>query len=99
MKDLKNCKYLSFLEYVGERGDILSNMLILSEKQHLEKQVEKNDLDNNVAIAVSNSSYSNYKISFDQLKHFDQHTQKKPKGAQHMLIMDGVESYMHSEFI
>lgn len=37
-------------------------MLILSEKQYLEKWVEKNDLNDNVALAVSDSNYSKVEI-------------------------------------
>ncbi len=54
-------------------------MLILSEKQHLEKWIEKNDLDDNMTLAVNYNGYSNNEISFKWLKHFDKHTLKKQK--------------------
>ena len=65
MEDLKNCEYLSSFEYVGGGGDVLPNMLIRSGKQHLEKWFEENDLDDNVAFAVSDSDYSNDGISLE----------------------------------
>ncbi len=37
IEDPENYEYLSSLECVGEGRDILSNILILSGKQHLEK--------------------------------------------------------------
>lgn len=77
MKDPENCEYLSFFEYINGKRDVLSNMLILSRKQHLKKWVKKNNLDNNMAFAVSNSSYLNDKINLKWLKYFDKYTQKK----------------------
>lgn len=99
MEDPENREYLSSLECVGGGGDVLPNMLILSGKQHLEKWCEENDLDDNVAFAVSDSGYSNDEISLEWLEHFDKHTRKKRKGAWHMLIMDRAESHTHSEFV
>ena len=99
MEDPKNREYLISLECVGGGGDVLPNMLILSGKQHLEKWFEENDLDDNVAFAVSDSGYSNDEISLEWLEHFDKHTRKKRKGAWCMLIMDGAESHTHSEFV
>lgn len=37
IENSKNCKYLSFFEYVDKKGDIFSNILILSKKQYFEK--------------------------------------------------------------
>ena len=51
MEDPENREYLSSLECVGGGGDVLPNMLILSGKQHLEKWVEENNLDDDVALA------------------------------------------------
>ena len=65
MKDPENREYLSFLECIGGRGDALSNMLILSRKQHLEKWVKENNFDDNVALVVSDSGYSNDKINLE----------------------------------
>lgn len=59
MGNPENCEYLSSLECVGGRGDAIPNMLILSEKQRLEKQFEENYLEDNVVFAVSDNAYSN----------------------------------------
>lgn len=79
MEDLENHKYLSFFECVDGGGDVLLNMFILSRKQHLEKQVEENNLDDNVTLAVNDNDYSNNEISHEWLEHFDQHTKKIEK--------------------
>lgn len=65
IKDSKNCEYLSSLEYVGEGRDVFLNMLILSKKQHFKKKVKKNNLDDDVTLAVSDSRYSNNEISLE----------------------------------
>lgn len=77
MKDLENCEYLSSLECVDRKKDIFFNIIILSKKHHLKKQFEENNLDDNMALVVSDSGYSNNEISLEQLKHFDKHTWKK----------------------
>lgn len=99
MEDPENREYLSSFECVGEGGDVLPNMLILSGKQHLEKWFEGNNLDNDVAFAMNDSSYSNDEISLEWLEHFDRHTRKKKKGVWRVLIMDGAKSHTHSEFV
>ncbi len=80
MGDPKNREYLSSLECISGRGDVLPNMLILSGKQHLEKWVKKHNLDDNAPLAVSDSGYSNDEISLEWLEHFDKHTRKRQKG-------------------
>lgn len=32
IKDLKNCEYLSFSQYISRRGDIFPNIFIISKK-------------------------------------------------------------------
>lgn len=71
MKNLENCEYLSFFECINRGKNKLSNILILYGKQHLEKQVKKNNLNKDVSLAVSDKSYSNDEISFEWLKYFD----------------------------
>lgn len=77
MEGPENREYLSSLECVGGGGDVPLNMLSLSGEQHLEKWFEENDLDDDVAVAVSDSGYSNDEISLEWLEHFDKHTRKK----------------------
>ena len=62
MEDPDNWEYITLVKCVGGKGDVLPNMLILSGKQHLEEYFEKNNLDNNVCFAISDSGYSNNEI-------------------------------------
>lgn len=92
MKDPNNWEYIILVEFVKGKGDILPNMLILSGKQYLEKYFEKNDLENNVCFAVSDSGYSNNGIGVRWLEHFS-------KGAWRMLIMDRASCYTNEKFV
>ena len=47
---------------MGDKEDVLPNMLILSRKKHPEKYLKKNNLKNNVCLPISDSGYSNNKI-------------------------------------
>lgn len=62
IKDPNNWEYITLVKYIGDGEDDLSNIQILSEKQHLEKYFKKNDLEVNMYFAVSNSDYFNYEI-------------------------------------
>lgn len=77
MRNSNNCKYIIFVEQVDHKKNIIPNMLILSEKQYLEKYFEKNYLENDIYLVISNFSYSNNKIGVLQLKYFDKYIWKK----------------------
>ena len=81
MENPNNWEYITLVEYVGGRGDILPNMLILSRKQQLKKYFEKNNLKDNMCFAINDSGYSNDEIRFQWLEHFDKYTRIKRKKA------------------
>ena len=76
-----NRDFISSLECVDGDGSVISNMIILSGKSHLEKFFLQNDLDGKVAMAVSDTGYDNDELSLHWLEHFDKHTRKKRKGV------------------
>lgn len=80
MEDPNDREYSTSVECVGGGGDLIPNMLILSEKQQLEKCFEENDLEDNVYLAVSDSGFSNDEIGVQWLEHFDKCTRKKEMG-------------------
>lgn len=65
MEDPENHQYLSFLESIGAKKDALPNMLILNGKQHFEKKVKENNLNNDMAFAISDSGYLNNEMSLE----------------------------------
>lgn len=99
LEDPNNWDYITSVECVGGGGDVIPNMLILSEKQHLKKQFEEKDLENSMSFAVSDSGYSNDEIGVQWLEHFDECTRKKSKGEWRMLIMDGASIHTNEEFV
>lgn len=96
MEDPNNREYITSVEYVSGRGDVIPNMLNLSGKQHFEKYFEENNLEDNVCLAVSDSGYSNDEIGVQWFEHFDKYTRKNRKGAWRM---DGASSYTNEEFV
>jgi len=58
-----------------------------------------NDLDDDVALALSDTGYANDIITLQWLQHFDQHSRKHLKGVNRMLIMDGYGSHLTLEFV
>lgn len=59
---------------MSDDRSIIPNMLILGGKNHLEKFFLKNNLEENVILAVSNIGYNNDELSLYWLKHFDKNT-------------------------
>lgn len=66
-----NYKYITLVECVGDGGDVISNMLILSGKQHLEKYFKENNVEDNICLVVSGFGYFNDEIGVQWLEHFD----------------------------
>lgn len=59
MKDLNEQEYIIFIGCISNWRDILLNMLLLSKKPYLEKYFKKNNLDDNICLAVCNFGYTN----------------------------------------
>lgn len=62
MKNPNNWEYITSVKCINGEENIIPNILILSAKQNLEKYFEKNNLGDNICLAVSNFGYSNNEI-------------------------------------
>lgn len=81
IEDSDNREYITLVECIGGRGDVLPSMLMLNGKQYREKYFGKNDFDNGIWFAVTDFGYSNYKIDVQWLEQFDDCTRKKCKAV------------------
>jgi hypothetical protein len=72
-------------------------MLILSSKVHLERFY--NDLKGEVLIGLSNSGYSNNKLAYEYIRHFDRQSQRFQRGAYRILLCDGYKSHFTREIL
>ncbi len=99
LEDPENRDFISSIECMSGDGSVISNMIILSGKSHLEKFFLHNNLYGNITMAVSDTGYNNDELSLHWLEHFDNNTWKKRKGVWRMLVMNSASSYIHEEFI
>jgi DDE superfamily endonuclease len=72
-------------------------MLIILGKRHLESWYL--DLDNNVLISVSDTSYMNDELLFEWIKHFHHYLRKTQVRAHRILTYDGCGSHITREIL
>jgi hypothetical protein len=73
-------------------------MVVIQGSVFLEKHFD-NNLHNDVLFACSESGYSNEKLGFEYLKHFERQTKARTVGKYRMLIFDGHGSHLTDEFL
>lgn len=59
LEDLENRDFISSIECMSSDRSVKPNMIILSEKSHLEKKFLNNNLDKNITMTVSDTGYNN----------------------------------------
>jgi hypothetical protein len=73
-------------------------MIIISGIAFKEQHFD-NDLDDDVLFGMSESGYTNDRLSLEWIKHFDKQTKDSKEGKYQMLIMDGHGSHLTHEFV
>ncbi|RPB02209.1 hypothetical protein L873DRAFT_1674099, partial [Choiromyces venosus 120613-1] len=86
-------------EAISGDGYVLLPMLILPGSLHLEDFTMKTNLDDNVLLAISESSYSNDRLALEWISHFDRFSSARCIGAFCLLLLDGYGSHCTREFI
>ena len=98
LTDPDNREYVTSCECISAGGRDIPPMVIIAGVLILEKWAQQNDLNDDVLLTTSPTSYSNDDLAIDWLKHFDKHSRKGQVGAWRMLILDGYGSHMTYEF-
>lgn len=88
----ENRTRVSSIESINGAGDYLPPVHILPGKVLLDSWFP--DLDDDVALAISDSGYSNDQIGFDYIQHFDEYSAKFQQGAKRVVIVDNHESHL-----
>jgi hypothetical protein len=73
-------------------------MIILNAATHREHWYPEG-LEDHYLVGVSDTGYSNNKLAFEWIKHFDRFSQKRIHGQYRLLLLDGHESYQTTKFI
>ncbi len=97
--DLKVRNLVSDVKMINAEREKIFLMLIVLEINILNKWVQKNDLNDDLLLATTESEYSNDEKTFDWLKHFDFHSWKTQVEAHRLLIMNNYKFHLIYEFL
>ncbi|OWT42563.1 DDE superfamily endonuclease domain-containing protein [Pochonia chlamydosporia 170] len=88
------------IEAISAAGRHCPGFLIMTGSKHMARwYAESVGLDEDTALGVSETGYSNDELSLEWIRHFDKHTASTAKGLKRLLILDGHGSHHTKEFI
>jgi hypothetical protein len=93
-----NRDWVSIIECIGINGYLLPPFLIFKGQRIQDSWVDET-IDPEIVIRVSPNGWTDSKIGFEWLQHFDHHTKNQRRGAYRMLILDGHASHISFEFV
>ena len=93
-----NRELVTSTECISATGYHVPPMVIFRGAYYLRKHFQ-NSIDGATLYARSESGFTNDKLTLKWLKHFDQYTEKRTKGAFRMLIFDGYGSHVTQPFV
>lgn len=91
-----NREWVTAIEAVNATGWVLPPQIILAAKQHQSKWYSM--IPKDYQLSVSDNGWTNDKLGFEWLQHFDKHTASRTIGRYRLLILDGHSSHATAEF-
>lgn len=95
----ENRESATCIEAISAAGECCPAFIILTGQLHMAKWYRTAELDPRSRIATAPTGYSNDQLSFEWLKHFDEHSKRMQQGKKRLLILDGHGSHHTREFI
>jgi hypothetical protein len=71
---------------------------VVAGKTHLEHWYRDSPFPPNWTIDLSETGWTNNRIGYDWIKHFDTHSRSRTTGTKRLLVLDGHESHHSAEF-
>ena len=99
ISDPDNRELVTLLECISGSSKVSCDPMIIMSGIVFKEQHFDNDLSDGVLFGISESGYTNDRLSFEWIKHFNSQTKATKKGKYRMLIMDGHGSHLTNEFI
>ena len=94
-----NRELITMIESISTGGETIPPMVVLKGKQLQERWFDCTSIDDDTAIVVSDSGFSNDELIFEWLKHFNKWSAKSQVGMWWMLLLDGRGSHCTYEFL
>ena len=93
-----NREWVTVIQGVNSQGWVIPPFIILSGQNHLSTWYEEGDIPGDWAIAVSENGWTTNELGIAWLQHFEKHTKDRKVGAYRLLILDGHESHISTQF-
>ncbi len=94
-----NRDYIIFVECINFDDEMISSLIILIEMHILHKWCEKNDLNEETLIEISETNYSNDDLIMNWLHHFIHHTRSRRNEVWLLFIIDEFDSHSIISFL
>ena len=95
---LGNQEWVTVIQGIGALGYVLPPFTIYKGKNHLSNWYKETGIPSSWMFAVSDNGWTNNKLGFAWLKHFDRHTKERTVGSHQLLLINGYKSYQSQDF-
>jgi hypothetical protein len=92
-----NRESITIIECISSAGSVISPLIIVAGKKHMEHWYQTGGLDGDYNIGISDSGFTNDYITYHWIRHFDVLTRDAAK--KRLLIMDNYGSHLTYDFI
>jgi hypothetical protein len=93
-----NREWATAIECMSSDGYVLPPFLIIQGKNHLQSWYENTNIPSSWVIKTSTNGWTDNQTAMDWIQHFDKHTIVRRQGAYRMIVLDGHESHLSTEF-
>jgi hypothetical protein len=93
-----NREWVTVVHGINSQGWSIPAHIILAAKVHLTPWYKDSVLPYDWAVSVSENGWTDDKIGFEWIQHFQKHTQSRTKGQYRLLILDGHGSHHSARF-
>ena len=93
-----NREWATAIECVDSEGWCLPPFLVVQGANHLAHWYSQTNIPGNWVIKTTSNGWTDNETGLEWIRHFDQHTKPRAKGAYRMLVLDGHESHKSPEF-
>lgn len=93
-----NREWATAIECVGSDGFVLPPFLIVQGVNHLASWYTECDLPPFWVIKTTLNGWTDNDTALDWIRHFDKHTAVRQQGVYRMIVLDGHESHLSSQF-
>jgi hypothetical protein len=90
---------VSSIECVNAVGDSIPPVLVPPGKVHLEDWYTHTKLPDDYILEVSDSGYSNERVAYSWIHHFNHRTASRQRGAYRLILMDNHNSLLTIDFV